>query len=145
MTTECNGCGQCCEVVPMSYTKLEVAKFLRDGTIDESEARWMLEDLMPMSRREVKAVQPEFLSAKIIPPPDLVLSGEVGILPYFYTCRKWDSETRRCTDYENRPRPCHGYPWYDDETPNPAKYLPEACSFNADLGRPVKLLPTRTN
>lgn len=143
--TECNGCGRCCEVIPLSYNHLEVHLHLLAGIIDESEARWVLEDLVPMSRREVKRLQPDLLDHRVIPPPGLLLAGEIGILPDFYSCRKWDPETRRCTDYENRPRPCREYPWYDDETPNPMKRLPPECSFNADIGRPVKLMPTRTH
>jgi Fe-S-cluster containining protein len=28
-----------------------------------------------------------------------------------YTCRHWDTETRLCTQYENRPALCRNYPY----------------------------------
>lgn len=144
MAAECNGCGACCEVVPLSYTQSEAQGLALRGEVSWEEARWVVEDLVPISRRVVKESQPFYLQQNVIPPPDLLFAGEVGILPYFYTCTKWDPETRLCTDYENRPPPCRKYPWYD-EGPNPAKALPPTCSYREDVGLPVELGPTRSS
>lgn len=32
--------------------------------------------------------------------------------PCFFYCAHYDEETATCTDYDNRPDMCAGYPWY---------------------------------
>jgi Fe-S-cluster containining protein len=61
-----------------------------------------------------------------------VVTGQLSETFYF-RCRHFDRETRRCTDYENRPAMCRDYPWYGGE-PQEAAALPPTCSFRADIG-----------
>lgn len=62
--------------------------------------------------------------------------------PAFYTCRRFDEETRRCTSHDDLPETCAGYPWFDGE-PNHLKLLAPECSYNADVGRTVAVALTR--
>lgn len=50
-----------------------------------------------------------------------------------YRCDVYDPETRRCTDYENRPPVCRGYPGFGKElTPDQLWHYPQ-CEFWADI------------
>jgi uncharacterized cysteine cluster protein YcgN (CxxCxxCC family) len=57
-------------------------------------------------------------------------------------CDNYDEETRRCTDYENRPDICRRYPWFNG-VPVPGAQLPPTCSFRADIGLPVEDVPVQ--
>lgn len=43
--------------------------------------------------------------------PDDKPNEETGDLGAWYTCKNWDTETRRCMIYETRPMMCRGYPY----------------------------------
>jgi len=139
--TECNSCGQCCEVIALSY-RPEQADVLRlRGEIPEDEAEWAKNCLVPMSRRKVKELQPDLLHI-MVPPPQLIKSRlEAGTtIPYYYSCNNWNPETKQCMDYENRPSLCRGFPWFGKQ-PHRGKYLPTQCSFRADVGLPIEDIP----
>lgn len=144
--TDCNGCGSCCDPVTLPWTQRQVQMTLPGSIMDAETRRWVLEDLTPISRREGLRRTPwlQREGAVVI----AFMGDEVIVDAHsYYDCKHFDRETRRCTNYENRPQPCRDYPWYDG-TPTPAAALPGWCSFNADVGRevtpvPVELLPTR--
>lgn len=127
--TECNGCGVCCDPVVLPITQIEALT----APLDPEVRRWVLEDLIPMSRREAKAKFPLVFER----PVHQVLNGVATMLqPLFYRCRNYDPETGRCAIYETRPETCRDFPWAGGR-PNPGIALPAPCSFNADVGRPV--------
>jgi Fe-S-cluster containining protein len=136
--TVCSGCGQCCEVVSFPLTQAEVGR-IPPWQIDERTRRWVTEDLKPMSRRRVRQLRPDLIDgpARVGKHP---VSGEMILAMVFYSCRLYDPDARRCTDWADRPDVCRGYPdgYESVGWPNPAMNLPPRCSFNADLGRPVE-------
>lgn len=122
----------------LPYTKIEA---MVDPDIDPDEKRWILEDLTPISRRTaMERGEGDRVKSLFGLHPG---TGEVVLFSAYFECRHYDPETRTCGNYENRPDVCRHYPWYG-EPPNAGRALPEECSYNADVGRPVKLLPTRT-
>jgi Fe-S-cluster containining protein len=130
--TECNGCGSCCDPVTIPYTKLDAAT---DYTLDDRTRRWVLDDLTPMSRRDVLDREPWLLdkSTRL----SAAVDGGDLFVPYFYSCRWFDETERRCTNWDDRPAPCRMYPWLDE--PQPTAALPPTCSFRADIGQPVEI------
>lgn len=136
MTVCPDGCGACCDPVLSPYTKLDV--LLGRVACDPETARWVLEDLTPISRRQ-GLTEVDYLSegGRTMAIVDGVPT--VG-WTYFYRCRHFDAEARLCRNYENRPPACRDYPWYGDP-PDPNKALPRECAFRADLGQvPVPLV-----
>jgi Fe-S-cluster containining protein len=131
--TACNGCGACCDPVTLSVTQLEV---IRAKGVSSRTREWILHDLSPMSRREAKAKAGWLWSRTI---------GETlieNVMPFFYRCRWFDEESRSCTNYDNRPLPCAGYPW-GDQPPRRDAALPPTCSFREDIGKPVEPMPSK--
>lgn len=132
-STECNSCGCCCHPVSLPYTQREYAQLL-PGTIDEEDRQFVLSELRQLKKREGLALAPwlrgHMLADKHGQPVDVV----------FYECKHFDVETRRCTNYENRPGMCRDFPWYDG-VPRRQAALAPYCSFNADVGRPVEPVP----
>lgn len=129
--TECNGCGGCCDPVVLPFTQQQV-KFASKFDIDDEDRRFVLEDLTPMRPKLALEKRPEMRGRPLVD-----AAGDLMLLPHFYTCKHFDEETRACTNYEGRPPVCRGYPWYDSG-PKHGAALPPACSFNADIGQPVK-------
>lgn len=134
--TECNGCGTCCDPVPLPVTQMEV----RLGKMDlgERERRWILEELTPISRRQALELAPYLNTGgrtDFMKGPD----GAV-IYPTFYRCKWFDRETRACTNHADRPDVCRGYPWHEGR-PDKTTNLPHECSFRADQGLPVEPVP----
>ena len=131
--TTCNGCGCCCDPVVMPFTQAEAVR-MPLSELDPVHRRWILNDLTPMPYREGIAKAP-WLRGQLMATAD-----GTGVTPFFFRCRWFDQDSRSCTNYENRPEVCSGYPW-SGEPPRPDAALPPACSFNADVGRAVEPMP----
>jgi len=142
--TECNGCGCCCDPVMSAVTPLDMAR-LPPWAVDERTRRWYQEDLTPLNRKEALAKMPWLAQGG---KTALALDGTTGdvtiAFSMFYKCRHFDTETRTCLDYDNRPQPCVDFP-FDGRSGaqlnhmDKAAALPPECSFNADIGRPVQI------
>lgn len=139
MDVECRaGCGACCDPVVLPYTQIEAMSHA--SSFDPEELRWILEDLVPMGRREAKAKFPELFARQSFG----VVNGQlIGDTPMFYSCRNLDPETRRCGIYDHRPPACREFPWYG-EGPDARKALPAACEFNREVGREPVLVTLTT-
>lgn len=124
MTTCAEGCGSCCNPVTLPYTRIE-AMMLPDIPLDQRQ--WAERSLTAMSPREAYELAPWLRGKKL-----RTAEGEM-VQPFFFRCAHFDPETRRCTDYDNRPYMCRSFPWYDSE-PRPDAALPPTCSFRADIG-----------
>lgn len=54
-----------------------------------------------------------------------------------FRCAAYDVASRSCTEYDDRPPVCSGFPWYGKE-PNEAKIPARSvCGYQAELGRTV--------
>ncbi len=134
MTQCAPNCGACCDPVVLPYTRLEA---MTDPRISPAERRWAQDSLSPMGDKEGYAKMPHLRR------PDMVDQFGAPARPFFFRCRKFDSQTRECTDYENRPAVCRGFPW-GGGPPRPDAALPLQCSFRADLGEvPVEITAKR--
>jgi Fe-S-cluster containining protein len=127
----CNTCGACCDPVTLPFTQQEAieATGLMPRTRD-----WILHDLTPISRKEAKRKAAWVWSDRI------GAKKMSEVMQFFYRCRWFDPESRLCSNWQNRPLPCSGYPWGDDP-PRPEAALPPTCSFRADIGKPVEPMP----
>lgn len=135
--TQCNGCGRCCDPVVLPFTQDDARRAARGEMLPENR-RWVIEDLTPIPRRQGINATADYMTAggKTV----YGIKGEpVVLFSHFFTCKWFDTETRTCEAYDRRPPICSGYPWYDDE-PDDSKTIPKECSYNADVGVPVKLI-----
>lgn len=112
----------------LPYTKTQ---YLMSNPVTESrEYEWVMNDLTRIPTREGMAVHPQYRGVDLC-----AADGELAA-PVFYSCRHYDPVENRCTDYDNRPEVCSGFPFYDHPRfMREAALLPPSCSFNADLGR----------
>jgi len=134
--TTCNGCGGCCVVLTLGYPQSEVAS----GVVrpEARERRFILEELVPISARQAFDRAPWLHGTRSMPS-----HPRTGFSPlrFYYRCTNYDEETRRCMDWENRPAMCRSFPTEVPTWPSDNFDLPPACSFNADIGRPVAPMP----
>jgi Fe-S-cluster containining protein len=135
--TECNGCGACCDPFVMVYAPFDLLRLAH--SIDPDELAFYKEHLSPIRRSDGRRMAwwnsgwSEF-----------IIDGQVQLIAtHYYRCDNYDVETKRCTDYENRPGVCRGFPWYGDK-PDANKVLPPTCSFRADIGQPVEPVAVAT-
>jgi Fe-S-cluster containining protein len=129
--TECNCCGSCCSPVVLPFAKFEAS---RAKNLDPVTRRWILEDLTPMGPKEAKARGEGWIFDQRKRVGSLTHTGETIL--FLYSCRHFDEETRLCTNHDNRPPGCRGYPWKHG-VPDPTAALPPTCSYNADVDREV--------
>lgn len=90
---------------------------------------FVLNDLTRIPYREGMARSPHLRDATS---PLVDADGNLPAGQAFYECRWYDSASKECTNYENRPPLCVGYPWYGNG-PNPAAALPHDCSYREDI------------
>jgi Fe-S-cluster containining protein len=105
---------------------------------DDEDRRWLLEDLTIIPRREGLARSPHLTQGGVT--RALVDGDGVLMWSFFYECRHFDPETRRCTNYDSRPPACRDYPLYGAPSLDPAKAIPEACTYRET---PVEIGATR--
>lgn len=133
--TDCNGCGACCNPVISVIPPQQLTDGRADEIVGAVEADWMRAHLTPIVPRRDGL---KMVSAWSRGVSDFVFDGQLMlVLSWFYRCDLYDPGTRRCTDWENRPDMCRGYPWFDDP-PDTTKVLPPTCSYRADIGLPVE-------
>jgi Fe-S-cluster containining protein len=132
MPATCNGCGACCRPVSLGYSQADVAS--RPERFTEDNWLHILDHLTPITRREAIEIQPWLKEAGLIVKD---IDGQLSPTAYYYLCDFHDPVAMRCTNWENRPTLCREYPWIGE--PNPQVLLPPQCSYNEDLGRPVKV------
>lgn len=142
--TDCNGCGDCCDPVAIVFTQ-EFVRSLdpksRREIVGKRSTRWILEELVPIDREVGLAESPHLSTGETTFTIEGL--GDVKVGTHFYRCLNFDTETRQCRAYDDRPPECAGYPWYEatpdayDEELKERTPLPARCSYNADLGRPV--------
>jgi Fe-S-cluster containining protein len=126
-----DNCGSaCCSPVMLPYTK---AEFLLMNQSDERQRDWVMNDLTRIPASEGYRRSPWYRAAEFV--------NQFGepTTPVFYECRHFDAVGNRCTDYENRPDACAGFPRYGAPVTDPATCLPPTCGYRADLGEPVVL------
>lgn len=106
--------------------------------VDARTRRWVLEDLVPLTPKEVKRIAPwRFDHVELMVDPK---TGEwVSDYPTFYRCLNYDEDTRRCLIWEDRPNVCRDFPHYGPGgTVPPGINLPPRCAFRADIGEEVE-------
>lgn len=109
VTELCNGCGACCRVILLTKGRAEMVAgieqghhYVAPGARDtERTDRWVVEDLTEISYEEAHERYP-LLARFLLKPGD----------KHFFKCARFDEETNRCTDHENRPSVCRGFPGY---------------------------------
>lgn len=135
--TECRlGCGQCCVVIMLPFTKRDLSMMLPadQATVMEADGiRWVKNDLTEISRKEAKQRAPWYFRSDI---------WQRGVPMQPYLCRFYDEETTLCTAHDQRPNVCKRYPQGDD-WPRAGVFLPPACEFRKDIGQPIELGPRR--
>jgi Fe-S-cluster containining protein len=120
--------------VTLPFTQAEASRLLVDPR-DARTRRWIIDDLSPMTRREAKLRMPYLFKDNLV--------GTIEEpMPFFFSCRHFDIEARVCGNYEDRPEACRDWPWKGGP-PQHSNALPPTCSFNADIGKPVAMMPTR--
>lgn len=119
--TECAGCGDCCENLPLNTPERAdiYGKRLLTGNLKGSTGK--LRKMAAWMANLTVVSGPFYLKDSKEP-------------RYRYSCPVFDPVTRRCTDHANRPEVCRRYPHYERE---PQPYpgldgLSPRCSFNAD-------------
>ena len=112
MIDKCNGCGQCCShthVGEQTHIKVQSNINLK-GTDKFISENWIFQNKIEM---------------------------KFGAPFYIYSCKLLTKENR-CSDYENRPYICSGYPYYESEDFNiwdnqPWDYV--GCGYEMDHWR----------
>lgn len=115
---------------------LSQPEFAQTVGIPPAIRNWILHDLTPMPRREAKVKAPWNFAQSV------TAFRVIDSMPWYYSCRHFDAETRLCGAFEDRPKPCRDYPWAGGK-PTPTTVLPPTCSFRADIGKEVLPVPVR--
>jgi len=108
--TECNKCGQCCEVIPLKYLKKDLYNN------PHPDAQWILKHFRRISKVEARKRNSAW-------------SGK-GI---YYECDQYNWDSRECMPQDLKPDMCKKFPWYDKE-PSAEFLIPfKKCSFWEDI------------
>lgn len=123
--TECNQCGDCCEVIPFYMTKEELLQTRYRDWQNQYNVAFIYEHW-----HTIRKDHPRYKE----------LFGLDEAKYYLMTCDMWDKETRLCTAHENRPAVCSDYPWYNNDPGQLGSdpYLSKNCSFWVDVPVSIK-------
>lgn len=122
------GCGQCCRVLALPYSRADAAAH---PTLSARDKRWYAEELVPVTWRVAKALAPW------LEPPGAsfpISAGQfLGRYRSHYTCSNYDADTATCRVWASRPDTCRGFPYFG-RTGLGTMNLPPSCSFRKDRG-----------
>jgi Fe-S-cluster containining protein len=136
MSATCNGCGHCCNPVILDKTKREYQMQLPETEEGKANRRFVLDCLTLLPAAEGHRRAQYLFDPSIELGVSATVGGEPTVAVFFYECKNYDPDERKCLDWENRPPVCRGFPWYDGP-PRREAVLPPECSFIEDI--PVKL------
>lgn len=125
----CSMCGKCCEAIrlPMPYESFEYPSIYKG-------APFMHENFVPMTSSEAFDINPNLIR--------FTLEGEL-MESYYYSCKMYDKETKKCNAHDTRPEVCSGFPWYGHSINNQTLGMHLECSYWNDV--PVEYWPTGVN
>lgn len=134
-----DGCGQCCDPVVLAIGPEYLAAHPEVAAVmDPREREWVENELKPVAT-------PSWVKPGRVATATVILNGRPKVLEAnYFRCVNFDSEARRCTRYEDRPRVCRDYPWPAGESPRAlggGAELPPSCVFWRDLGREPEPVP----
>lgn len=112
----CNGL--CCAAFFLPHTAADIAAGSLENTVDGAT---IAEMVVPLDSEQAAA---ERLIAFGMPAEHA--AGMVGGAKHggWFSCSRWDEQTRLCTRYDERPDMCSGYPY--------AKPCSHGCGFELD-------------
>lgn len=119
--TECNKCGDCCEVIPFFLKKEDFANKRYKDYQNQYNQAFIIEHWHRIS--------------------DHTRYEELfGVSPknFLYTCDMFDKENRLCMAHDDRPNVCSDYPWYNKSVPNGDPYLSKNCSYWEDVSDEIR-------
>lgn len=127
MMGRCNGCGDCCEVIPLPFEKTQR---LRAGkTNNLLDLKW-------------------FRGLTLVPTEEAVPRLRALGKPFdqsssYFDCPHFERETRSCRIHESPDYPpvCANYPLYDE--PVNASAIPVRCGYVEDAPTFIQFIPMR--
>lgn len=119
--TECNKCGDCCDVIRLKQTKQE----LRERKFRDYE--FLMKNWKRISKSVANSINPSLVKLELVSEKK----------SFYYSCEKFNSTTRTCEAHEERPSVCRGFPWYNGLIePNQLTLSPyKRCSFWNDVDK----------
>lgn len=130
--TECNSCGGCCDpvIMPMTMREMRERALVADDW-ERASTAFVLEHFTELSQREGMRRAP-WMADAMRGKSGLLFQGRVIPQPVYYECDQYNSETRECMAYDDRPPFCRGFPFHGG--PPQQGLLPPACEFKRDIG-----------
>lgn len=96
--------GNCCVAFYLPVTKEQLDERVAGGSAEMVKIANMV---VPITNGTVRRRRGKYYAGESGP----VSGKDEG---HYYKCKNWNSDTRLCMDYENRPKMCRDYP-YDRE------------------------------
>lgn len=102
--------GQCCEAFTIQGKTLqEVKEKYEEALKNNSNDKQYIKDLFRIQDMLID------LGKHLTHPihPEIKIKTQEPVT--FFTCKYFNKETRLCTDYDNRPKMCKDYPFYNND------------------------------
>lgn len=114
----------------MQVSYAEIIEIARRDSVP-GDADFIQRNWVPVSKKKAFILNP-YLEKKI----------ENG-KRYFYTCKLFNKYTGQCSDYENRPQICKGFPWYGRDPHSGDVFFTPDCGFKNDYEEFKKNFPNQ--
>lgn len=108
----CVACGHCCQIFWLNKTKRAEAATLN---CSDRSRQWITQEVKELTTEEVLELD------LVNRPREEIKAYRDDIVTGLFRCLLFNTETKRCTDYENRPPGCSEFPHYVSAEPNPYK------------------------
>lgn len=126
-TASCNMCGKCCESILIQVSPED----LQNPKNRYKDREFMAANFKPMTKETALSINPDLVDPRH---PD---EG------FYYSCEKYDKESKLCTAHEERPHTCYSFPFYDSPINNQSLLMHKSCSYWLDV--PVEAWPEGVN
>lgn len=118
MYGKCNACGWCCIVLMNRYDKKKLIELHKQTKGKDNDLKFITENWSEIPRDKAMKINPHLEYV------------DDGI--HFYLCSKFNKDTKKCIDYNNRPGICKRYPWGYIGINLKCKFYTNDCGFKVD-------------
>lgn len=119
---KCNRCGMCCRAIVVAQPEED---WLCNPTRDGSDAAFMFENWTPIHRDTAFKINPNL--------PAWAKDKRAEVL--FFSCLRYDEDTKSCTVQGEKPQVCSEYPWYGGKPRPDEGFYSSDCGYRIDALR----------
>jgi uncharacterized protein len=114
----CKQCGICCTAIRIKFSMCDMKRIIKEQKLKKTDMNFAVKYWKPITPEKALSINPEL--------KDMLLKHNLE--GYFYTCRFFNKNNRKCSIHEQRPEVCKNYP-----KKNETWFYSQQCGYKEEI------------